>query len=202
MSKILIAEDQALVRQGFVALLESQDYQVVEVDNGVDALRQGKTGEFDLILLDIGLPKRTGIDVLRELKKSATCSPVVVLTGDSERYAPRDIYLAGADAFLFKTTDANHFLDICQQVLAGKQFNDSDDEEISETSIAQLSQTLSERELQIVKMVVEGSSNREIGESLFISEHTVRKHREHVNKKLMLKTPVALASFAIKAGLV
>lgn len=200
---VLIAEDQALVRQGMAALLADVTADVIEVDNGKTALDTLQSHKVDLALLDIGLPQRTGLDVLAHMRKTGSDLKIIILTGDTERYSPKQIYAAGADAFLYKTADASHFLDTCIAVANGELLNDSASEDGSDTNeVAQLKERLSDRELQIVKLIVEGMSNKQAAEVLFISEHTVRKHREHINHKLSISSPLALASFAIKAGLV
>lgn len=201
--RVLIAEDQALVRQGMAALLSEHTAAVIEVDNGKDALDRLKSENIDLALLDIGLPQRTGLDVLAHVRKIGLDLKIIILTGDTQSYSPKQIYAAGADAFLYKTADASHFLETCESVASGAQANRALSNEGSHTKeIAQLKEDLSDRELQIVKLIVEGMSNKQAAEVLFISEHTVRKHREHINQKLSINSPLALASFAIKAGLV
>lgn len=201
--RILIAEDEALVRQGIVALLDPEVDEIVEVSDGELALHLIKTEKFDLALIDIGLPLRTGLDVLKEIRQRKIDIKVIILTGDTQRYSPKDIYQAGADAFVYKTFDAETFLDIFIAVVEGKNLPDTHPVEGEKAaSIAEIRDSLTARELQIVKLVVEGGSNRQTAESLFISEHTVRKHREHINRKLEAKSPAALAAFAIKVGLV
>jgi len=203
--RILIAEDQALVRQGISALLSEIAIDIIEVGDGEQASQAIKSAEFDLVLLDIGLPLRTGLDVLREVRQSRSGPKIIMLTGDTDRYSPKEIYAAGADGFLYKTSDASHFLETCVAVAAG-EVNDGADFDTHESDSAHrrahLKDQLSSRELQIVKLIVEGKSNKGAAEVLFISEHTVRKHRENINQKLSINSPLALASFAIKVGLV
>lgn len=201
--RILIAEDEALVRQGIVALIDPEVDEIIEVSDGEQALHLLKTEKFDLALIDIGLPLRTGLDVLKEIRQREIAIKIIILTGDTQRYSPKDIYQAGADAFVYKTVEAESFLDIFIAVLEGKKLPKMQPAEGKmAASIAEIRDSLTARELQIVKLVVEGSSNKRAAESLFISEHTVRKHREHINRKLEAKSPAALAAFAIKAGLV
>ena len=201
--RVLIAEDEALVRQGIVALIEAEVDEIVEVSDGEQALQLLKSEPFDLALIDIGLPLRTGLDVMTEIRHREIPLKIIILTGDTQMYSPRDIYQAGADAFVYKTVDAESFLEIFIAVLEGKDLPDFETSEgENANSIAEIRDSLTTRELQIVKLVVEGSSNKKTAENLFISEHTVRKHREHINRKLEAKSPAALAAFAIKAGLV
>jgi DNA-binding NarL/FixJ family response regulator len=162
-----------------------------------------KTESFDIALIDIGLPKRTGLDVMAEVRARNIPVKIIILTGDTDTHSPRAIAEAGADAFLYKTTDADGFLDTFIAVVKGKPVTHGDSKDApSAATVAEIRDTLTPRELQIVKLVVEGASNKKAAEALFISQHTVRKHREHINAKLSIKSPTALAAFAIKAGLV
>lgn len=191
------------MRQGIAALIEPEVDEIVEASDGEQALNLLKSQSFDLALIDIGLPLRTGLDVLEQVRKRDIDVKIIILTGNTHYYSPKQIFELGADAFLYKTVDAEQFLNTILAIIEGKPILEKLDEdgELSE-SIAQMREVLTSRELQIVKLIVEGSNNRQVSEVLFISEHTVRKHREHINKKLKLKSPTALAAFAIKAGLV
>jgi len=201
--RVLIAEDEALVRQGIAALIETEASSITECEDGEAALEHLKTGAFDIVLIDIGLPRRTGIDVLTEVRSRELPVKVIVMTGDTNSFSPTAIYAAGADAFLYKTTDAGNLLETFRSVLAGRRpstANQTDGE--GAQSVAQLRERLTARELQILKLIVEGASNRQVAKTLFISEHTVRKHREHINTKLEVNSPATLAAFAIKASLI
>ena len=201
--RVLIAEDEALVRQGIVALIEDDVAEIIECADGSEALQRLKQGNVDLALVDIGLPGRTGLDILKEAKSRELPVKIIILTGDTDSYAPVAIYEAGADAFLYKTTDADNFIEVIRAVANGHAPpTGSEKEGAGAPSVAQLRAQLTARELQIVKLVVEGSSNDRIAGSLFISKHTVRKHREHINQKLDIHSPASLAAFAIKASLV
>lgn len=201
--RVLIAEDQALVRQGMSALLSQQVGEVVEVADGKEALQQLKHNDFDIALIDIGLPLRTGLDVMRELRSWGSPVKIIILTGDTDSYSPKDILAAGADGFVYKTADATQLLDTFTAIASGSvPKTDRSSEGDGAREVAQLRDSLTQRELQIVKLVVEGGSNKGIADILFISEHTVRKHREHINSKLNIRSPMALANFAIKASLV
>lgn len=192
-----------MVRQGIAALIEPEVGKILEAKDGEEALHLLKTQKIDVALIDIGLPLRTGLDVMAEVRKRGIEVKIIILTGDTYTYSPSDIAANGADAFLYKTVDAQQFLDVFMAVAQGKivvnnHLIDGDNAK----SIAELRDSLTARELQIVKLVVEGANNKQAAEALFISEHTVRKHREHINRKLSVKSPTALAAFAIKAGLV
>lgn len=201
--RILIAEDQALVRQGMSALLSDYVGAVVEVADGASALHALKTETFDVALLDIGLPNRTGLDVMRDIRSRENSLKIIILTGDTNSYSPHEILAAGANGFLYKTANAAQFLDTFKSIALGHKPPSpdmNDGESVSE--VARLRESLTSREIQIVKLIVEGNSNKSIAQILFISEHTVRKHREHINSKLNIRSPMAMANFAIKAALV
>jgi len=140
---------------------------------------------------------------MAEIRSRQIPVKIIILTGDTDNHSPTAIYAAGADAFLYKTADADGFVDVLIAVSKGNPAKIKDElEGMNAGAIAALRETLTPRQLQIVKLVVEGASTKTAAESLFISEHTVRKHREHINAKLKINAPAALAAFAIKAGLV
>lgn len=201
--RMLIAEDHALVRQGIVALMAGTFGECTEVENGVQAAKLLKTRRYDIALLDIGLPRRSGVDVLTDIRKREIPVKIIIMTGNTDAYSPQQIYKKGADGFVYKTSDAARFMDTVVSVAKGVDVYDREMREgNSAAAIAITKDLLTNRELQIVKLVVEGHTNKIIAKNLFISEHTVRKHREHINQKLSIRSPVALASFAIKSGLV
>lgn len=201
--RLLLAEDETLVRQAIAALLEPDVGEIVQASDGDAALNYLKTEKFDIALIDIGLPIRTGLDILAEVRKRDIAVKVIILTGNTDVYSPQYVLEQGADAFLYKTVDAETFLETILAVINDLPIERNEDaENVEFESMAQLREKLTSRELQIVKLVAEGMQNRAISENLFISEHTVRKHREHINRKLDIKSPTALAAFAIKTGLV
>jgi DNA-binding NarL/FixJ family response regulator len=201
--RVLIAEDEALVRQGIVALLQPEVASIVEIEDGEQAIHALSSEPFDVALIDIGLPKRSGLDVLSTIRKRGVDVKIIILTGDTATHSPADVYAQGADGFLYKTTDATIFLETFLAVAHNKPvsnplFEPSDQAK----SVAQIRDSLTARELQIVKLIAEGHNNKETAAALFISVHTVRKHREHINRKLNIKSPTALAAFAINAKLI
>ncbi|VAV89583.1 hypothetical protein MNBD_ALPHA06-2036 [hydrothermal vent metagenome] len=201
--RILLADDEALVRQGMAALLATEFDKVVEAADGEQALSCLKQQTFDLALLDIHLPRRTGLDVLQEIQARGLPLKVIILTGDTDSWSPQDIYAAGADAFLYKTADAEHFLETVLAVASDQTLPDMElADGANAGSIARLREQLTARELQVVKLAAEGLANKQMANVLGISDHTVRKHREHINRKLGFTSPTALAAFAIKAGLI
>lgn len=201
---ILIAEDHTLVRQGFVSLLSGRVRSIREASNGKDALELLQNESFDMALIDIGLPELSGLSVLKKVRKDDLRTKIVILTGDTMSHAPADIYAAGADAFVYKTTETQHLISVLADVLDGitPQVETAEISNGADSQLSALYESLTSREKQILKTLVEGLTNQEIADQLFISQHTVRKHRENINKKLNMKSPAALARFAISCGLV
>ena len=196
--RILLAEDEALVRQGMTALLETEVAHITQVGDGAAALQIIISEEFDIALIDIGLPVRTGLDVLSEVRKRKLSVKIIMLTGDTTTYSPAQIIQAGADGFLYKTANADEFFETIISVA-----NDEIGTNLGQTqSVAQIRDTLTPREIQVIKLVTEGRSNAQISGVLGVSTHTVRKHREHINSKLDIRSPAAMAVFAIKAKLI
>ncbi|MEM8501014.1 MAG: response regulator transcription factor [Pseudomonadota bacterium] len=203
-ASILIAEDHTLVRQGFVSLLSSRVRSITEASDGKEALQLLQNEVFDIALLDIGLPELSGLSVLNELRKNDLRTKVILLTGDTITHAPADIYDQGADAFVYKTTETQHLIDVLSDVADGNtpRMETAARKSSAAPCFSELHESLTSREKQVLKMLVEGSTNQVIADKLFISQHTVRKHRENINKKLNMKSPAALARFAISCGLV
>ncbi len=201
---ILIAEDHTLVRQGFVSLLSGRVRSIREASNGKEALELLQNESFDMALIDIGLPELSGLSVLKKVRKDDLRTKIVILTGDTMSHAPADIYAAGADAFVYKTTETQHLISVLADVLDGitPQAETAEINDGADSQLSALYESLTSREKQVLKTLVEGLTNQEIADQLFISQHTVRKHRENINKKLNMKSPAALARFAISFGLV
>jgi DNA-binding NarL/FixJ family response regulator len=207
---ILIADDHTLIREGLITLLERMDegFEVVSASEGRKALDLIIQGEFDLAVLDVRLPGRSGLDIAREVRVRKIPIRLVLMTGqDAESLADEAANGAGADAFIFKTADMSHIYKAVRAALAGKKyFPDSlpgkDDQKASTTSVVPISDILSARELQVLKLIAEGHTSNSAGEMLGISTHTIRKHRENIKRKMGLGTVAELSAYAVRNNLI
>lgn len=212
-SRIVIAEDQKILREGLRSLLTShEDIEVVgEAENGLDAIRCAENFTPDLILLDLSMPKMTGLSAIKEIKRRSPVTKVLLLTvHDSEEYVLKAFEL-GADGYCLKDAAYSELLIAIKSVLSGKPYLSPGISEIVLEGYLEGRRTLksssswdviTSREREILKLIGEGHKNKEIADYLCISVKTVEKHRANIMKKLDLHSASALTSYAIKKGLV
>jgi DNA-binding NarL/FixJ family response regulator len=214
MIRVLIADDQALLRGGFRMILESQkDIEVVgEAADGREALEQARALEPDVVLMDIRMPELDGLEATRQLVGGDGAPRVLILTTfDLDEYV-YEAMKAGASGFLLKEVRPEQLADAVRVVAAGETLvapaitrrlieefvrrrppGSGTPPEVSE---------LTERELEVFKLVARGLSNSEIAAMLFLSEATVKTHITHVLAKLGLRDRVQVVVLAYESGLV
>lgn len=208
-TKILLADDHAVVRRGLrLVLEEAPDLEVVaEAGDGLDALAIGLREEVDLAVLDVAMPGLTGLQVASQLSRRRSEVRTLLLSmHDSEQYLSEALR-AGASGYLLKA-DADHTLiEACRAVVRGESFRYPAEVRPEVRHRLEAGEQapggpLSGRETEVLKLIAEGHSGREIADRLHISEHTVERHRERILGKLGLRDRVALARYAIRSGLV
>ncbi|MCG2779099.1 MAG: response regulator transcription factor [Desulfobacterales bacterium] len=211
--KIVIAEDQKILREGLKSLLSSSDdFEVVgEAEDGLNAVRCVEKFTPELLLLDLSMPKMSGISAIKEIKSQFTETKILVLTvHESEEYI-LEVFKSGADGYCLKDASHSELLMAIKSVLSGKRYISPgisgkvlegylDDRETLKSSSSW--DSLTQREREILKLVGEGYKNKEIADYLCISAKTVEKHRSNIMGKLDLHTASALTAYAIKKGLV
>ena len=213
MSKIVLAEDQKILREGLRSLLTADEgLEVVgEAENGLDAIRCVENCNPDLILLDVSMPKMTGLSAIKEIKRRSPDTKVLLLTvHDTEEYILK-AFESGADGYCLKDAAYSELLMAIKSVLSGKPYLSPRISEIvlegylegrKTLKPASLKDAITPREREVLKLIGEGHKNKEIAEYLCISVKTVEKHRANIMKKLDLHSASALTSYAIKKGLV
>ncbi len=161
----------------------------------------------DLLLLDLALSDSSGIEVARKVKKLTPETKVLIVTGNVYPGSVANAFAAGADGFVLKHEQGSELLDAIQAVLSGRQYisqqvsKSLDSTANVRASSLGLSQTLTQREQQIVRMIAKGGSNQEIADALHISVLTARKHRQNVMLKLGLHNGAEIAAYAMQSGL-
>ena len=210
---IVIAEDHTILREGLKSLLSSHpDLKIVaEAEDGLEAIRCAQVHSPDLILLDLSMPRMTGLDAIREIKRVSPQTKIVVLTvHKTEEYILATLR-AGANGYVLKEAHSNELLTAIRHVLNGHQYLSPS---LSGTVIDRLLdgekpsvirpawETLSQRERQILKLVAEGYRNREIADLLCISIKTVERHRSNLMEKLDLHDVASLTALAAEKGLI
>lgn len=211
MIRVLICDDHLIVRQGIKQVLaEAEDVRVVgEAASGPDAIQQVRAGGIDVVLLDIAMPQRDGLDILKALKSEFPKLPVLMLSTYPDRqYAVRSLKL-GAAGYLNKSADSEQMIDAVRSVARGKLFitpsvaeqlagavgagsgRRADDEQ-------PLHERLSHREHQVFQLLAAGRSVGEIAEQLVLSPNTVSTYRARVLEKIAVRNDVELALFAVR----
>jgi DNA-binding NarL/FixJ family response regulator len=212
--RILIADDHTIMREGLRALLESdRTLEIVgAVENGREAVQSVGSLKPDVVLMDISMPHMDGMSAIREIKRRAIETKILVLTVHKTEEYIRAALQAGASGYVLKDASRAELLFAIQCLVAGKTFISpavSDrivtgylHREHSGTTVRSLSDTLTAREKQVLKLIAEGRRNREIATYLYISVKTVEKHRSNLMQKLSVHNIAALTTFAIENGLV
>jgi DNA-binding NarL/FixJ family response regulator len=211
--KIVIAEDQKILREGLKSLLTSTDdlEVVAEAEDGLNAVRCVEKYKPDLLLLDLSMPRMNGISVIRDTKTQVPETKILVLTvHESEEYI-LEVFQSGADGYCLKDASRSELIMAIKRVLSGNRYISpgisqkvlegylKDRETLKSSSSWD---SLTRREREILKLVGEGYKNREIADYLCVSAKTVEKHRSNIMRKLDLHTASALTAYAIERGLV
>ena len=209
MLKILIDDDHAIVRAGLKQVLaDTPDMTVTDEAGGAEeAIRKALDGDFDVVVLDISMPGRGGLEVLKQIKSQKPKLPVLVLSmHPEEQYALR-VLKAGAAGYLTKESAPEELIDAIRKVSKGMKYVssylaqeivfalDSDTERPIE-------ETLSNREFQVLCMIASGKTAREIAEELSLSVKTVSTYRSRILEKMRMKSNAELTNYAIKNNLV
>jgi DNA-binding NarL/FixJ family response regulator len=206
--KIVIADDHGIVRSGIRLLLERQpDLEVVaEAANGIDARDTVIRERPDLAILDVKMPGLTGLQATREIKAQAPEVSILILSmHDDERYL-FEALKAGASGYVLKSQADTDLLDAIRSVERGEPFLSPAAQQALIRDVlergAEVESELTPREEEIVKMVAEANTSREIAEMLHLSEKTVENHRANAMKKLGMRDRVELVRYAIRRGLI
>jgi two-component system invasion response regulator UvrY len=207
--RVFIADDHAIVREGLKQILaESPDLMVAgEAENGLDAIKLFRKSKCHVMLLDISMPDRSGIDVLKQVKKENPEIAVLMLSMHREdQYAIRSLK-AGASGYLTKQSAPRELVTAIRQVAGGQKYVSAalaqelasaigDDHDIA------LHDTLSDREYQTLTMIASGKTVSAIAEELSLSVKTISEYRARLLVKMKLKNSAELTHYAIKNGLI
>jgi two-component system response regulator NreC len=209
--KILLVDDHQIILDGLKSLLKnSQEINVVgEANNGREALRIIDNLEIDIVLMDIDMPVMNGIDTLKEIRRRGLDVKVIVLSMHNEAGMIKSLTALGAHGYLLKSSSQEELMTAILKVAGGQRFFSTDvtlsllnKSNINAQESNQPAEQLTEREAEILKLIAEGFSNKEIGAKLFISHRTVDTHRTNLMKKLNIGNIAGLISYAIKNGIV
>ena len=204
--RILLADDHVVVRRGLRLVLESEpDLKVVcEAGDGVEAVRQAVRDDVDLAVLDISMPVMTGIQAAQELHRLRPRLRTLILSMHSGEQYLIEALRAGASGFVLKSVADHDLISACRSAMRGEPFVYPTAEQASlrPTRADGAAAMLTGRESQILGLIADGHTSREIAEMLVISPRTVERHRENLRDKLGLRNRVDLTRYAIRAGLI
>lgn len=208
MTRVLIADDHEVVRRGLKQILadEFAPVKVFEAQNSQETLQQVNEQIFELVLLDINMPGRSGLEVLAEIRRQRPNMPVLVLSASPEEdYALRCIKL-GAAGYVNKQSASDELVSAVKKALAGgKYLTASIAEKLAESFAGGVQQapheSLSNRELQVLRLIAAGKTVKEIAAELCLSEKTIATYRTRISEKMRLGTNVELTRYAIQHGL-
>ncbi len=212
-SRVLLVEDHAILREGLRALLATEpDLKVTgEAANGREALLQANETKPNLVLMDLSMPGTNGTEAIQDIKKRHPAVKVLVLTIHKTEEYIRASLRAGADGYILKDDSHIELLVAIRSVLNGKTYlspaicQNLVTQYLGNTALNRAPaswETLTRREREVIKLIAEGSRNREIATYLSLSEKTVEKHRSNLMKKLDLHSASQLTAYALNNGLV
>ena len=211
-TRILLADDHALVRRGLRLMLDAEpDLEVVaEAEDGAEAIHLALADEIDLAIIDISMPRMTGLQAIAELTRRRPRLRTLILSmHENERYL-YEALKAGASGYVLKSVADRDLIEACRAAMRGEAFlypgamtsliSDYLRQARDEDSVRE--DPLTPREQEVVKLIAESYSTKEIAEALVISEKTVDRHRTNILEKLGMHDRVALTRYAIRRGLV
>ncbi len=206
MIRVFITDDHTVLRSGLRLLMNNEpDIQVVgEANTGASAIPQIEALQPDVVLMDISLPDMNGVEVIRRLKQNPAAGyRILVLTMHPEADYLRPALDAGADGYVVKSVADDELLDAIRVVHRGRSFLRAEAVSvlIDDSSSPRPEQILSEREIEILRLVAHGHTNAEIGSLLYLSPKTIDTYRRRVMQKLRLQTRSDLVDYALKNGL-
>ncbi|WP_151446088.1 response regulator [Lacisediminimonas profundi] len=209
MIRIVIADDHTIMREGLKRILEgADDIEVVgEATDGFEALAQVRKGGFDLLMLDLSMPGRNGVELIRQIKDETPKLPILILTmHDEEQYAVRAIR-AGARGYLTKESAGTQLVSAIRKVASGRPYISLEvAEQLAMDAMPSMIEDLphkqlSDREFEVFSLLVGGKSITEIAESLHLSVKTVSTHKTRILHKMGVPSLADLVQYAVVHGL-
>ena len=217
MIKILLVEDQKLMRIGIKSLFNDYpDMEVIgEAINGKEAIEKAKLIKPDIILMDIGLEDISGIDAAKQILETNNHIKIIMLTSHINEEELKGSLTAGANAYVIKDINTDYLMNVIKMVKDGAMWLDPQvvpfikdkngvipSRQLSRSAFKQNHSNLTQREYEVLKLVVDGQSNSQIAKTLTISEHTAKAHVCNIIQKLVVDDRTQAAVKALKEGLV
>lgn len=211
-TRVMLADDHAMVRSGLRLVIdEEDDFTVVaEAGDGIEAVRMGSDPGVDLAVLDVAMPRMTGLQAARELSRRRPGLPIVMLSmHDNEQYF-FEALKAGASGYVLKSMADEDLMSACRAAVRGEPFlYPAAASALMRDHLARAaedgaltSDPLTPREIDVLKLIAEAHTSRQIAEALVVSVKTVESHRANILAKLGMRDRVELTRYAIRRGLV
>ncbi len=210
--RILLADDHRVLRQGVAQALETQEDMIVvaQADNGLEAVNLATIHQPDVALVDIHMPEMDGVEATRRIKVVSPRTRIIILTMIRQGDYVIEAIKAGASGYLLKEVELEEVLDAIRSVARGEAVMDS---AIAGRVLAELrgpqsvelassGEELSERDIEILRLLAQGKTNQEIAEKFFIAEKTVRNRLTYIYRVLQLENRTQAALYALREGLV
>ena len=208
---MLIVDDHRVVRDGLAKILEGcNDIEVIgQASNGLEAIRRVDELKPDVVILDISMPKLGGLEVCRRIRKDSPATKVVILTMHEEEEYSMKLVRLGVSGYLLKDSAAQEVIEAVRSANLGKAYFSPQISKTLAESYREIAPNqddpydrLNDREREVLQLIAEGHTNREIGDILFISPKTVDNHRTNLMRKLNIHSAADLVRWATKRGLV
>jgi DNA-binding NarL/FixJ family response regulator len=208
MIRALIVDDHAIVRQGLKRILEEAEGMVVggEAENGLQALKMIRAEKWDIVLLDISMPEKNGIDTLKQIMSENKSQKVLILSMYSEDQHAVRLMKAGASGYMTKESAPEQLVEAIRLVVAGKKYISATLSELlllecGSDSGKPLHEILSDREYQVLRLIGSGKTVSEVAKGLSLSVKTVSTYRSHILEKMNLRNNAELTLYVIQNGL-
>lgn len=207
--KVLIADDHAILRKGLIEILSNSypNLMYFEASNGIEALQISRKNKVDLILLDISMPGRNGLETLKQMRSDGNTAKILILSVQPEdQYAIR-VLKAGASGYLNKDSAPEELLNAVRTVMNGKKYISAAIAEKLAQSIGTpldkpLYENLSDRELQVLQYIASGKTVSEIAKEISLTVNTISTYRARILEKLQLNSNAAITRYALDNNLV
>jgi DNA-binding NarL/FixJ family response regulator len=209
--RVLLVDDHTLVRNGIASLLTANNIEVVgEASDGLEALEKTRQLKPDIVLMDIKMPRYDGLEATRLIKAEMPQVRIVILTVSDDDEDLFEAIKSGAEGYLLKNIQAKEFLALLSGVAKGEaaispllaakiieEFSRQMKEAVAPPSVSELT----EREIDVLKLVTDGALNKEIATTLYITDNTVKYHLRNIMEKLHLRNRAQVAAYAVSKGI-
>ncbi|MFZ1153871.1 MAG: response regulator transcription factor [Solirubrobacteraceae bacterium] len=203
--RIVLADDHAVVRSGLRLLLDNEsDFEVVAEASDIDSARRYVRGHHPKVLvLDLNMPGGSSLEAIPVIREESPGTQIVVLTMQTEPVFAREALAAGALGYVLKEAADDELVEAVRRAAVGERYlNPRLGARMAAEPPPGPPDNLSEREVEVLRLIALGHTNAEIGEQLYLSVRTVETHRSHIQQKLMISTRAELVGYALDRGLI